>query len=173
MIPWNLENLSISVSKTIFDSLWWTVRWLLVLTNFVFLLIGLYSLYERRRKYRLLNYDAEFHWLVLALILGTSVLQALLIFADNWRFSVPYQPLIIYMVVVWLWLYYLRRRQRQAVSAGEGPDRAEPEDDGQDQRARAFLQRHESPATVKGELDLDRLTEILDGGRVAASTEEE
>jgi hypothetical protein len=88
----------------------------LVLINFTFLAIGLYSLRERRRKDRILNFDAEFYWLVLALVLSTSLLQALLIFADNWRFSVPYQPLITYVVIVWLWLFGLRWERRRATT---------------------------------------------------------
>jgi hypothetical protein len=125
-VQWNLYTLAIPGGQTIFNGLWTLVRGLLVLINFTFLVIALYSLGERRRKYRLLNYDAEFHWLVLALILGTSVLQALLIYADNWRFSVPYQALIIYVVVIWLWLFNLRREQRHAVVGAdeeEGPVR--------------------------------------------------
>jgi hypothetical protein len=112
-ISWDTGNLSISIDRIILDGLWWMVRWILIFFNFAFLLIGLYSLYERKREYRVLNYDAEFHWLALTLVLGTSLLQALLVFADNWRFSVPYQPLIIYVVVVWLLLYSLYRWRRQ------------------------------------------------------------
>lgn len=172
-IPWNLDNLSLPVSRTILDGLWWMVRWLLILTNFTFLLICLYSLRERRRKYRLLNYDAEFHWLILSLILGTSLLQALLIFADNWRFSVPYQPLIIYAVVIWLWLFSLRRQQRQTVIGTEAPGRAGPKEDGDDKQARAVRRLARSGEPRGGELDLDLLTDILDGGRSWPGAEEE
>jgi 4-amino-4-deoxy-L-arabinose transferase-like glycosyltransferase len=115
-VLWDLDTLSVPIDKTIVTGLWWMVRWLLIFINFTFLLVSLYSLYERRRKNRLLDYDAEFHWLALTLVLGTSLLQALLIFADNWRFSVPYQPLIIYVVIIWLWLFGLRWEQRRARS---------------------------------------------------------
>lgn len=171
-MPWNLENLSIPVSRTTFDGLWWMVRWLLILTNFTFLLICLYSLYERRHKYRLFNYDAEFHWLALTLILGTSLLQALLIFADNWRFSVPYQPLIIYVVLVWLWLFSLRRQRRQAAAARES-DMAQPATLGDHEHERKSLRTGETLVTMEREIDMDLLTELLDGGRVVAKREEE
>lgn len=115
-VSWNLDNLSISTSQTVFTGLWWMVRWLLIFVNFTFLLISLYSLYERRRDHRLLDYDPEFHWLVLTLVLGTSLLQALLIYADNWRFSVPFQPLITYLVIVWLWQYGLRWEKKRTGS---------------------------------------------------------
>ena len=108
------------------------IRSLLILINFAFLLIGLYSLYERRHKYRLLNYDPEFHWLALTLVLGTSILQALLIFADNWRFSVPYQALIIYVVIIWLWLFGLRRQRRRArATSSVESDQAQSEEMGE------------------------------------------
>jgi 4-amino-4-deoxy-L-arabinose transferase-like glycosyltransferase len=128
-ISWDLDNLASADNQTIFNGLWWVVRGVLIFINVTFLFIGLHSLYERRRKYRVLNYDPEFHWLVLTLVLGTALLQALIIFADNWRLSAPYQPLIVYVVIVWLWLFGLRwQRRRARTRSGEEADQVKPED---------------------------------------------
>jgi len=161
-IAWNLDNLPASLNRNVLNGLWWMVRWLLVLANFIFLVICLYSVVERRRKFRLLNYDAEFHWLVLTLILGTSILQALLIFADNWRFSVPYQPLIIYVVIVWLWLFSLRRQRRQAVALARS-DQAGPDVKKKPKKA-GRRRPHKDEGAIEDEIDLDQLTDLLERG---------
>jgi hypothetical protein len=116
---WDLSSFSL-VGQQAIQWIWWTVRWLLIFSNLTFLIIVLYSLTKIGKEKQLIDYDREFHWSVSSLIVMTSMAQAFLVFGDNWRFSIPYQPLIVYVVLLWMWSFVQSRRQK--VSLEEEPD---------------------------------------------------
>ena len=74
-------------------------RGILILANLVFILGTLLLAWKRARRF--LKMDT-FWWFVLSVIWLTSVIQALLEYGDNPRYSVSVQSWIILIVLWWV-----------------------------------------------------------------------
>jgi uncharacterized membrane protein YhaH (DUF805 family) len=98
--PLQAENFVDSGARSLVESIDWVQRWVFRLVYLAFLLVALPLLYValhvRRGRDPLLNTGA----LMTLLILVTSVLQALLQYGGNGRFSLPTQTLAVAAVIV-------------------------------------------------------------------------
>jgi 4-amino-4-deoxy-L-arabinose transferase-like glycosyltransferase len=124
-ISWDPNKVGAPLLSTPLRWLWRIERAALIAVNLAFLVIAAHSVLTLKRKPHPYDYDPEAHWFVITLVLLSSMAQAMLNLADNGRYSVPYQPLITYTVILWGWFYWrsVRQRSRRAVvvPSGLGP----------------------------------------------------
>jgi 4-amino-4-deoxy-L-arabinose transferase-like glycosyltransferase len=95
---WKLDKFRYPAIGPVLDKLWTVERLAVAFANILFLLLGLWwvALWVRRR----LLPDQVHLLLIWVVVLGGSVFQALLERGDNARYAVPYEPIIVYCVVV-------------------------------------------------------------------------
>ncbi len=93
---WNYKKFKNKPSKWILSGTWLFIqRPLLFILTISFLAISILMTYHRIKKRRFL-FDFEFF--CVALIIGSSLGQALVIYGNNARFSVPFTPFILLVV---------------------------------------------------------------------------
>lgn len=121
-IGWDPEKIGAPLVSTALRWLWRAERAALIAVNAAFLAIAVHSMLTLRQKLHPYDYDPEAHWLVIVLVLLSSVAQAMIGRVENGRYSVPYQPLITYTVILWGWFFWrsVRQRRQQAVLVPSG-----------------------------------------------------
>ena len=65
--------------------------------KFIFLLLalkGLYSFFVNK------IIENEFNFLVICLVISGSIIQALLEYGENARYAIPFQPIIVMLVII-------------------------------------------------------------------------
>jgi hypothetical protein len=115
-----LEGLKFKPLIPTFHYLFLAHRCMDILINFSFLAISLYALCALVRRRKLDGWG--FRLLLIAIILAESVGQALVEFAENGRYALPFQPLTAYVVMATLW-YRFRRGTDDRQSRGDTDSR--------------------------------------------------
>ncbi len=82
---WYLQFLSWIIIKYLF--------WIIAICHLYMILTGKYQAH------------LEFNLLLIGIVISTSVVQAVVGSGDNHRFSIPFDPLILYVVLVSVWYY--------------------------------------------------------------------
>jgi len=107
-ILWNYSRFKYDIPKWILSGTWLYIqRPLLFIINGAFLLISFTMIARRIRKKEV---SLTFYFFCVLLILGSSLGQALMIYGNNGRFSVPFLPFIIVVVSHFLYeTYFLKK----------------------------------------------------------------
>lgn len=108
---WKRDKLHPPRLAILMNAIWWAERIVLLAINLLFLLIVLYSIYQNLFRKHISNSGLDL--LIIAIIISTSIIQALIEYGENGRYSIPVQPLIIYVVLVSLWRYLGRHQAEQ------------------------------------------------------------
>jgi hypothetical protein len=95
---WEVSQFRYPLLVPALETIWTAERLAVALANFLFLLLGLWwiALWLRRR----LPADQVHLLLIWVIVLCGSVFQALLERGDNARYAVPFEPIIVYAVIV-------------------------------------------------------------------------
>jgi hypothetical protein len=101
---WRMENIQPANLVPLLKSVWNMERISLIAINFIFLTSGFYWFFRWRKK-TLTKFEASLGWGYAIVLLG-SIGQALLDIGENPRYGVPFQPLIIYLVLIGCWSLY-------------------------------------------------------------------
>lgn len=100
-ILWNHDKFKYKIPKNILTGTWLYIQTpILYIMNSVFLIISLLLIIAQIRK-RIFHFD--FHLFCVVLIVGSSLGQALVIYGNNGRFSIPFLPFIILIISHYLY----------------------------------------------------------------------
>lgn len=97
---WKLDKVKSTYMRKLLDMTWWIQRRLLVGIELMFLFIALWEIYS---VFILKHTGSKFNLLIISIVILASLFVALAGFAENARYAIPFQPLILYIVFVWTW----------------------------------------------------------------------
>jgi 4-amino-4-deoxy-L-arabinose transferase-like glycosyltransferase len=109
---WKRDKLHPQRLAGLMIAIWWAERVVLLAINFLFLVIVLYFLYQNLFRKHVSNSVLDL--LIIAIVISASIIQALTEYGENGRYSIPIQPLVIYVVLVSLWCFFGKPVKEQA-----------------------------------------------------------
>ena len=99
---WLIEEIKFSSVANFLQLIWYVqgIGWIII--KYLFWLVSLYYIFQLFR--RQIDSGVEFNVLLIAIVFSVSVLQAVAGgYGDNHRYSIPFDPLILYVVLVGGW----------------------------------------------------------------------
>jgi hypothetical protein len=107
---WDLSKIRLPGIARPLEMIWHAEVFILSGVHVLFLLIGLYQAYRviSRRGISI----TPFGLMVIIIVMCASVVQALMEYGDNARYSIPFQPLIAYTVISAIWSALFGKKQQ-------------------------------------------------------------
>lgn len=108
---WKRDKLHPQRLAGLMIAIWWAERVVLLAINFLFLVIVLYFLYQNLFRKHVSNSVLDL--LIIAIVISASIIQALTEYGENGRYSIPVQPLIIYIALISVWRFFCKPQIEQ------------------------------------------------------------